>query len=483
MNAPIRRVSTLVALLFASLLVSTTLIQFVFAKELNARPDNRRTLLASYSRERGQIIVGEKAVAKSVPTTDEFKFLRTYPDARDYAHITGYYSFYGAGGGLESAEADLLSGASDRLFYRRVSDLFTGRKPQGATLSLTIDPKVQKAAVDALDGRRGAAVAIEPKTGAILAMVSNPTYDPNTLASHNLKSVDTAYATLTKAQGQPLLNRAISQLYPPGSTFKVVTSAAALSSGDFTPESDLPGPGSLDLPQTTANLPNHGGQPCGSNNRTTLLRALETSCNTAFGWLGMELGAEAMREQSARFGIGDQLSVPMSVATSRVPEDPNPPQLAQSAIGQFDVRMTPLQMAMVAAGIANDGVVMRPYLVGSVLFSDLSVIDKAPQDKLSEAVTPEVAADLTTMMRAVVDSGTGTAAQIPGVEVAGKTGTAEWAPGRSPHAWFISFAPANDPKIAVAVIVEGGAQSGSESSGGRVAAPVAQRMMQAAIAR
>ncbi|HQF03493.1 MAG TPA: penicillin-binding protein 2 [Phycicoccus sp.] len=482
MNAPIRRLSTFVALLFGMLLVSTTWIQFVSAKDLNAREDNRRTLLSSYAQQRGQILVGNQAVAESTPTDDEFKYIRNYANGPAYAHVTGYYSFYGANGGLESVENSLLSGRSDKLFYRRVSDLFTGRKAQGANLQLTINPAVQQAAIDGLGSQRGAAVALDPKTGAILAMVSNPSYDPNALASHDLKAVQTAYKALDEDTTRPLVNRAIGgNLYPPGSTFKIVTAASALSTGKFTPDSKIPGPAVLDLPQTTAGLATDDKQPCGPNDQTTLADAVRTSCNSAFGWLGMELGADQLRSQAAKFGFGDQLTVPMRVTPSSVPAQLNPPQLAQSAIGQYDVRVTPLQVAMIAAGVANRGTVMKPYLVQSVLAPDLSTIDSAKPQELSQAVTPQVATQLTAMMEEAVNNGTGGAAKIPGVRVAGKTGTAQHAAGAAPHAWFMTFAPADDPKIAIAVVVEDGGQLGNEAFGGTVAAPIARAMIEAAL--
>jgi peptidoglycan glycosyltransferase len=481
-NAPIRRLSTFVALLFAALLISTTWIQFGQAKELNAREDNRRTLLSTYARERGQILVGETPVAVSVPAEGEFKFLRTYPQGELYAHLTGYYSFYGAGGGLESVENALLSGSSDKLFYRRVSDLFTGRKAKGANLVLTINPAAQQAASEALGNQRGAAVALNPQTGEILAMVSKPGYDPNALASHDLDAVDAAYTSLNADPARPLSNRAIAgNLYPPGSTFKVVTAAAALSAGTFKADSVLPGPAQLDLPQTSAALPNSGGRACGANDQVTLADALRMSCNTAFGWLGLELGGDALRAQSAKFGFGDQLSIPMRVAPSSVPAELNKPQEAQAAIGQYDVRVTPLQMAMVAAGIGNKGVVMKPYLVKSAVTSDLSTIETGSPSTLTEAVSPQVAATLTTMMEKVVTDGTGTAAKIDGVRVAGKTGTAQHAVGAAPHAWFIAFAPAEAPTVAVAVVVEEGGDAGNEASGGHTAAPIAKAIMKAVL--
>jgi peptidoglycan glycosyltransferase len=481
-NAPIRRVSTFVALLFATLLISTTWIQFVQAKSLNAREDNRRTLLSTYARERGQILAGDTVLAESVPVDNEFKFLRRYPQGEVYADVTGYYSFYGASGGIESTENALLSGRSDKLFYRRVSDLFTGRRAQGANVVLTINPKAQQAAWDALGDQRGAAVALNPKTGEILAMVSKPGYDPNALASHDLKAVDTAYKSLNGDPARPLVNRAIGgNLYPPGSTFKVVTAAAALSTGKWTETSEIPGPANLDLPQTTVGLPNSGGRACGPGDKVTLQDAMRISCNTAFGWLGLEMGGDKLREQAGRFGFGDQLSIPMRVTPSKVPAELNPPQTAQAAVGQYDVRVTPLEMAMVAGGIANKGVVMKPHLVQSILASDLTTIDTESQSTLTEAVSPQVAAQLTSMMELVVSNGTGTAAQMSGVRVAGKTGTAQHAPGAAPHAWFISFAPADNPSIAVAVVVEEGGTAGNEASGGQTAAPISKAIMEAVL--
>lgn len=485
MNAPIRRLSMVVALLFAALLFSSTWIQFVEAKSLNARPDNRRTLLSSYGRDRGQILVGGNAIAKSVPSDDQLKFLRTYPQGQLYSHVTGYYSFtYGAGGGLEGADDALLSGQSDKLFYRRVSDMLTGKKVSGASLELTIDPKAQQAADKALGNQKGAVVALDPTSGAILAMVSHPQYDPNLLSSHNTTKVTDAWKQLNADKDRPMVNRAIAgNLYPPGSTFKLVTSAAALSSGKFNPDSQVPGPASLHLPQTTVTLPTDDHAPCGPGGKTSLTHALEISCNTAFGWLGMQLGAEQLRSQAAKFGFGDQLQIPMRVTPSTFPAQLNQPQLAQSAIGQYDVRVTPLQVAMLSAAIANHGAVMKPYLVQTVRASDLSVIEQASPVELSKAVSPAVASQLTGMMEKVVQSGTGTPAQVAGVSVAGKTGTAQHGVGQPPHAWFTAFAPAQQPKVAVAVVVEDGGNAGSEAFGGTVAGPIAKAVMEAVIKR
>jgi peptidoglycan glycosyltransferase len=482
-NAPIRRLAMVVAFMFTCLLVSTTYIQFVQASSLRDKPNNRRTLLENYARERGPILVHGDPIARSKPTDDDLKFQRSYTDPELYAHVTGYYSFvYGAGAGVERSQDALLSGSADALFYRRMVDLVTGRKPQGASVELTIDPKVQKVASDGLGTQTGAVVALNPKTGAILALVSHPTYDPNRLAGHDVKKVQQAYQDLNADKSRPLLNRAIAgDLYPPGSTFKVVTAAAALSSGTYDENTVVPGPATLDLPQTSVNLPNDFRGACGPGGKLSLTRALQISCNTAFGSLGLQLGGNALREQAQKFGFGESLGIPMPVTPSQVPADMNPPQSAQAAIGQFDVRVTPLQMAMVAAGVANDGVVMKPYLVETVRAQDLDVISQTQPQQLSRAVSTDVAHQLTRMMEKVVSAGTGTRAQISGVTVAGKTGTAQHGDGLAPHAWFIAFAPAQDPQVAVAVVVEDGGELGHEGFGGSIAAPIAKDVMEAVL--
>ena len=486
MNTPIRRLSILIAMLFTTLLVASTVVQFAQAKSLGAMASNKRTLLDNYSRQRGAIVVGGQAVAQSVSVPDQYRYLRTYPQGALYSHLTGFYSYsVGAPYGLEHAADDLLSGNADQLFVRRITDLITGRTTSGATIELTIDPKAQAAADKALGDSKGAVVALDPKTGAILAMVSHPDYDPNPLASHDLGKVAKAWKALSTDPNRAYLNRALSGIYPPGSTFKVVTAAAAIENGLVKDgNSVVPGPAQLDLPLTSTTLPTETGQPCGPGDKTTLVHALEISCNTSFGALGLQLGGEKLRAQAAKFGFGDSLQVPMRVATSSVPAELNAPQAAQASIGQYDVRATPLQMAMVAAGIGNGGSVMTPYLIQSVRSANLDIIQSAPDPvELSQAVSEQTASTLTKMMVSVVNNGSGVRAQIPGVEVAGKTGTAQHDLKKPPHAWFISFAPATDPKVAVAVVVEDGGVSGSEVGGGRVAAPIARAVMEAVLGR
>lgn len=483
MNAPLRRLAVVTFLLFATLLAAMTWTQYADAGRLEADGRNTRTLLRELGRERGPVVVAGEAVAASTPVEDVYRFQRGYPAPQLYAHTTGFYSVYFGASGIEEALGDVLAGTADQLFYRRVADILTGRQPQGATVELTLDPAVQQAAWDALGDQRGAVVALDPRTGEILAMVSKPSYDPNTLAVHDRTAATGAYQRLLTDPGRPLDNRAIaSRLYPPGSVFKLVTAAAALESGRFTEASVLPGPAVLDLPQTTVGLPNSGGSPCG-NGAVSLTDALRISCNTAFGFLGLELGADALREQASAFGFGQELRIPLRVTPSSVPAELNAPQTAQSAVGQYDVRVSPLQVAMISAAIANGGVLVQPTLVHAVRAADLTLIEEATPVELGQAVSAQTAQALTAMMTTVVADGTGTAAQIDGVTVAGKTGTAQHAEGRPPHAWFTAFAPAQDPKVAVAVVVEEGGTAGDEASGGRTAAPIARSVLQAVLAR
>jgi peptidoglycan glycosyltransferase len=311
-------------------------------------------------------------------------------------------------------------------------------------------------------------------------MASTPTYDPNPLASHSLDEQQAAWDSLTTDPNRPMLNRAIAQTLPPGSVFKIVTSAAALESGRYTPETVVPGPAEYDLPQSTNTLPNQSGQPCGPGGETTLTNALRISCNTAFAYIGNDLGDDALREQAERFGYNSQPLPEMNAATSVFPDELDEPQTALAAIGQFDVRATPLEIAMTSAAVANRGVLMRPYLVEEILGPDLAVIDQTQPSELSQAVSAETARDLTAMMVDVVENGTGGNAAIPGVPVAGKTGTAQSASDRPPYAWFTSFAPADDPRVAVAVVIEE-AGDNTDISGGRLAAPVARAVMEAVL--
>lgn len=483
MNAPLRRLAVAVMVMFGLLLLNANYLQVVRADKLHHDRNNPRLILEEYSRERGPILVGGKPVASSVATTDRLKYLRKYSEGPLYAPATGFYSLVYGASGVEAEANSVLAGTDNSLFVRRIIDLLTGEQPKGGSVELTINPKAQKAAWDGLHGRRGAVVALDPSTGAILALVTSPSYDPNVLSSHDSSAARKAYERLQAAKGSPMLDRALRQTYPPGSTFKIVTTAAALESGKFQRDSKVNNAPTLNLPQTTTDLPNFDHQPCNPyGGAATLEDALKRSCNVAFGQVGLELGANALRAQAEKFGFNSAVSVPITSARSRFPADPNPPQTAQSAIGQYDVRATPLQMAMVAAAVANRGVLMKPYLVQEVRAPDLSVLDRTRPQELGVTMSPQTASTLADMLVTVVEQGTGSNARIPGVRVAGKTGTAQQGSNRKPHAWFVSFAPVEDPKVAVAVVIEDGGGA-AEVSGNQLAAPVAKSVMEAVLGR
>jgi peptidoglycan glycosyltransferase len=486
MNSPLRRVAVACLVLFGLLLINVNYVQVVKAGDYRNDSRNKRGLLRSYSHERGPIVLsaggGANAVAVDKPTpTEQLKFLRTYPGGAAFAHVTGFASLVYGRTGIEQAENDVLSGQSDNLFARRLSDYITGRKPEGGRVVLTLQQAAQRAAYAGLQGKRGAVVALDPRTGAILAMVSTPSYDPARLSSHDATRIKDYWERLQADTAKPLLNRAISERYPPGSTFKVVTSAAALSSGAFRPDTVIESPRELTFNDTKDTLKNFGGESCGDGSHDTLAHSLVISCNTAFGGLGIKLGADALRNQADKFGLGDDgVRIPLRVAQSVFPDGSlSQSQTAKSAIGQQDVAVTPLQMAMVAAGIGNGGTIMTPYLVREVQAPDLSTLSQTSPQVYKRAVSADVAGLLTGMMEQVVANGTGTAAQIPGVAVAGKTGTAQHGEGAHPHAWFIAFAPAQSPRVAIAVLVEDGGNAGSEATGGKVAAPIARDVMRA----
>ncbi|TCC11832.1 peptidoglycan D,D-transpeptidase FtsI family protein [Kribbella soli] len=482
MNSAIRRLAVAAIVLMLALMANSTYLQAFRANEINGRNDNNRVRDSQFSVNRGPILIGSTPVAQSKESGDRFKYQRTYANGQVYAPVTGFYSYLFGRGGIELTMNAELNGSDPSMAFRRIIDVISNRPQQGGSVTLTLNAAAQQAAYDGLAGKTGAVVAIEPKTGRILAMASRPSYDPNQLASHDTEKVSAAWKSLNANKNKPLSNRAVQELYPPGSTFKLVTAAAALSSGKYTPESKVNSPAELPLPQTTVPLVNEDGKNCGGSNSATLTIALRYSCNTAFGTVGMALGADALNEQAAKFGFGARpLSELPSVATSQFPGDPNEPQTAQSAIGQFDVRATPLQMAMVAAGIANKGEVMKPYLVQNVKTPDLKTVSETKPESLHQAVTPQVASQLTAMMVDVVNNGTGKPGRISGVQVAGKTGTAQTTKERPPFAWFTAFAPAEDPKVAVAVLIEDANIPRNDIAGGTLAAPIAKKVMEAVL--
>jgi len=470
----------LVGVLLLALMINVNVQQVLMADSTKNRPGNQRTVLQEYSRERGPILVGNDPVARSISTDDQYKYLRRYQDGPQYVPATGFYSaLYGATG-IERAENDVLAGTSDIFFADRVQQLLTGRAAKGGAVELTLNAAAQTAAFSGLAGKVGSVTAIDPTTGAILALATSPSFDPNTISTHNLTAAQKAYDALSADPQKPMLNRPLVSTPPPGSTFKLVTTAAALESGKFTPDSVVPGPSAYKLPQTERKLKNWTGTSCGPADKTTLTNALAVSCNSAFAWLGNQLGDAAIRAQAEKFGFNHSFSTPLRASTSVYPGELDKPQTAMSAIGQFDVTATSLQMAMVGASIGNSGVTMNPYLVNQVLGSDLKVLKTSSPSKFATALTPSNASAEMSMMVNVVENGTGSNARIPGVKVGGKTGTAETGNGRPAVAWFVAVAPADAPRVAVAVTVEN-AGAGVEVGGNLLAAPIAKAVIEAVL--
>ncbi|MGH2682084.1 MAG: peptidoglycan D,D-transpeptidase FtsI family protein [Actinomycetota bacterium] len=487
MDAQIRRLALVFLLLFGVLALNLNYLQVIAASDLANHPANKRLLLQEYRIDRGEILASDRrtVLAESRPTRGQLKYLRRYPGRSLYAHITGFYSFVFGRSELEQSYNRYLAGHAEELFPQRFVDQILGRDPRGASLVLTIDPVLQRAAQQGLAGRAGAVAAINPQTGEVLALVANPSYDPNALSSHDGGAIRSAWRQLNADPDKPLVSVASDDFFPPGSTFKIVTAAAALENGDR-PNTTYPNPPVLDLPQTTADLENFGGDHClGGASRISLADALMVSCNVAFAQIGLKLGAEKLVEQANRFGFSRDIPFDIPFQSGAIPDveafEQDLPAVAQSAIGQRDVATNVLHLALVAGAVGNRGVLMEPQLVGQIRDPSGRVIRGLEPRVWDRAMSEGNARILAQLMQRVVDSGTGTAAQIPGVAVAGKTGTAQQAEGEPPHAWFVGFAPAGRPTIAVAVVILNGGDLGSEATGGALSAPIARAVMEAAL--
>ena len=501
----LRRVSVLVVAMFAALFIASSVIQVGVADDLRNGPHNTRTKLASQNVNRGPILVAGEPIAMSVSTDAEIRYQRVYANGPLYATITGQYTLEGSNTGIEYAYDDYLTASTGGQFFDLVGSVFTGREPEGAAVETSIDPVLQQVAWDALGNLTGAVIAIEPSTGRILAMVSKPTYDPNVLASHDIDAVNEAYAALEADPAEPLINRTMNgDLDPPGSTFKLVVAAAALDSGAFTPDSTFPNPSELQLPQSDAVIHNSSGGSCGSGDTVTLADAIRLSCNIPMAELALQLTYLPIKQEANELGFCHSYDVarvlepieygctpqdsldltPMYSTPSTYPAVLDEPQTMLSAFGQSSVRASPLQMAMVAAAIANDGVLMVPSLVDSVISpTQAPLVTIAPQS-LGQPMTTATARALTAMMVASVDSGAAASAAIEGVSVAGKTGTAENGPGEAYTLWFTGFAPADDPQIVVAVVVQdGGGLPADEQLSSTLSAPIGRAVLEAAIRR
>ncbi|MDK1473254.1 penicillin-binding transpeptidase domain-containing protein [Streptomyces sp. 549] len=478
MNKPLRRIAIFCGVLIMALLVRVNWVQFVQADELKNDSKNRRVAIERYSHPRGNIIVEGRAVTGSTETDgSDFQFKRTYKDGELWAPVTGRSSQAFGGTQLEEIHDGILTGNDDRLFFNRTIDMLTGKPKEGGNVVTTLNAKAQEAAFKGLGEKKGAVAAIDPQTGAVLALASTPSFDPSVIAGNSQKDADN-WVALNKDEETPMLNRALRQTYAPGSTYKVVTAAAALESGKYDMDRSTGVESPFRLPQSTHELGNTGlDSQC---DKATLREALRLSCNATFASISDDVGNEEMIKQAERFGFNQEHFVPVRTAESVYPED-NAPQNAQAGIGQASNRATPLQMAMVTAAIANDGKVMKPYMVDR-LEGPRSVVEQTKPEEVGEALSAENAKKLQEMMETVVEDGTGSNARIPGVTVGGKTGTAQRGEENSanPYAWFISYAK-NDSgsPVAVAVVVEDSDAARGDISGGGLAAPIAKDVMNA----
>lgn len=483
MTKYIHRAAALSALLLVALLVNAARVQVLEAGTYDGSPANRRGAIARWSQPRGDIVVGGRAVTGARDTGEQLRHERTYRDGPLYAHITGFASQLYGSTLLEHTEDAVLAGTDPAMSLLPAWNDVTRSRPRGGRVVTTIDPAAQRAAFTGLRNRRGAVAALEPATGRVLALVSTPSYDPGKL-SGNGSDAAMAWARLNGDPARPMLNRAIRQTYPPGSTFKVVTAAAALDSGtvrDLDARTGSPDP--YTLPGTRTSLSNAAD---GCEN-ASLRYAFEWSCNTVFAKLGADVGLSRMTSTAGNFGFNDSgLRIPFGVAPSTFDTTMDQAQLALSSIGQYNTRATPLQMAMVTAAVANGGSVMTPYLVDRTTTSIGATLRARGPRTRRLAMTPATAAELRELMTDVVRKGTGANAAIPGATVGGKTGTAQHGVGNSgtPYAWFISWARADDalePAVAVAVVVEDADADRGEISGGGDAAPIARAVMKAVL--
>ncbi|MDR1213264.1 MAG: penicillin-binding protein 2 [Propionibacteriaceae bacterium] len=475
MNRRVRQVGLLAALMVFALLGNLTYFNLARQPGLLDDPANRRVRDAQFDRQRGQILAGDIVIADTVPAdpADDFKRQRVYPAGDLYAAVTGFYSYIYGSAGLESSYNSYLTGADDSQWWQSLIDSMSGRSPVGATVTTTLDPTLQQVARQQLGDRSGAVVALDPHDGSVLALVTTPSYDPNRLASHDLAAVQAAWPQLVDDPAGSMRNRAAREIYPPGSTFKLVTAAAALEAG-YTPDSLIDTPSQIQLPQSSAVLPN--STRCG-NGQVTLAYALQLSCNTSFANIGADLGLEALRRQAERFGFNQPHLSELGGVSSRFPRSGDAAQTMMSAIGQYEVAASPLQMAMVVAAIANDGLLVEPHIVSQVRSADLTVLYQHSSER-SQALSVGSAQALQQMMVQVVESGTGSPARLSGVRVGGKTGTAQSSPDRPPYAWFVAFS--ENPDLVVAVFIEQANLSpGDDVAGGRLGGPIARALIEA----
>lgn len=469
--------------MFLSLFIAASAMQVVNADSLNNDSRNQRAVFDGYKTQRGAILVNNMPIAESNLSNDAYHFLRKY-SAEQYSAITGFYSLYQGRTGLENYLDNSLRGDNSAQFFEQLNALFSGNPVTGASVELSIDEKVQQVAWDALGDNRGAVIAMDPSTGRIIALVSKPGFDANLLSTHNTADAWANYKTLLTRKDAPLINRAIGgDLYAPGSVFKLVVASAAFESGKYTPQSTLPNPRKYTLPGTKTTITNSGESSCGGATKVSIATALKLSCNIPFAQLGIALGQDAIEAQAKKFGFGESVTIPMKSTASVYPTGMDAAQTGLSSFGQFDVRVSPLQMVMISAAIANSGIQMQPYLVDQIFTSNLTLLQETKPTELRRSISTSTAESVKNMMIAAVANGVSSNASIPGVVVAGKTGTAENGVGQPYTLWFTGFAPAKNPKVAIAVVIENGGGYGQSGRGNSVAAPIARKVMQAVLGK
>lgn len=457
MNQAIRNAWVMIIVMFLVLLGAASYIQVIGAQELKAHDFNTREIYKQFGSPRGPILVGGEPIAESVPSQSEsFDYQRVYNEPQLYSALTGFYSLAYGSTGLESRMNAELTGTADGMFVDRIRGILSDSPMEGGQVELTIDPQMQKLAYSVLPENGKASVVItDPKTGDILAMASRPSYDTNLLASHSGTEAKKAMDNLLADGVSPYLNRPTQELAAPGSTFKLIDTIAMLESGDYAPEDSIANPTSLDLPQANTPISNFSQGICGQRTTAELSWIFAQSCNTPFAQAAMDLGQDKIRETAERFGFNESFDMPLSVTASNFPTEEIPQAtLAQSVLGQVDVKATALQMNMVAAGIANDGVVMKPQLIDAVRGPDLNLISSPEPEVFSKATSPEVAEQMTGMMKRVMQEGTGSPARSHQVDIAAKTGTADIGTSGKVNSWITGFAPADDPQVAVTLVYE-----------------------------
>ena len=483
MNKQIRRLTVGLLVCYLILFVQLNIIQVGREKVLMADVRNNRTTIRDFNRPRGPIVTADGTViAHSVPAPEgsQFKYQRVYPTNELFSNVSGYYTFSYGSTQLERTEDDVLMGDTDAQKLKAITGLFRGENTGSVMLTLRAD--VQQLAVDQLGMREGSAVVMDPKTGAVLAMTSNPRYNPNDIAGVGTKRAGEVIDYLNSLPSKPLLDHTYQERYMPGSAFKVITTATALQDGVASLDRSWPSEREWLPPQTTNPIGNYGGSACGGSMAEVFYR----SCNIPFAQMAIELGPQRMVDGTTAWGIGEKIPIdlPGSVSSFFGEADyfpQNLPLLAVGGFGQGNDQMVPMHMAMVASTVANGGVMMKPYVVAATLAHDGSVLHQTAPEAWKTPITAETAQTLTTLMIGVVNQGTGRQMQLAnGVQAAAKTGTAQLftdGPEKS-NAWIIGFAPVEDPRYAVAVMLKGGVNDEiSAGTGGRLAGPIAKALL------